>query len=121
VFDEITTGASDDLRKATDLARSLVTRFGMSEKIGPVVLGEKEELIFLGREISTQRNYSEETARLIDNEVKRLLDEAYRRAQDILTRRRAKLDQIARILIEKETIEREEFDALVKEEEMEEI
>lgn len=115
VFNEITTGASDDLKKATDLARNLVTRFGMSEKIGPISLGDKEELVFLGREIATERNYSEETARLIDQEVKKLLDNAYKQAKEILTDRRKKLDEIAGILIEKETIEREEFEKLVKE------
>ena len=115
VFDDITTGASDDLKKATDLARSLVTRFGMSEKIGPMTLGEKEELIFLGRELSTERNYSEDTARIIDQEVKKLMDNAYERAIEILTRRREKLEEIAKVLIEKETIEREEFEKLVKE------
>ncbi|MBI3274253.1 MAG: ATP-dependent zinc metalloprotease FtsH [Candidatus Colwellbacteria bacterium] len=113
VFDEITTGASDDLRKATDIARSLVTRFGMSEKFGPMVLGEREEMIFLGREIATERNYSEETARLIDSEVKGLIDEAYGRAQNVLKERREKLDEIANILIEKETIEKDEFEKLV--------
>ena len=116
VFNEITTGPHDDLKKATDLARSLVTRFGMSEKIGPITLGDKEELIFLGREISTERNYSEETSRLIDSEVKKLLDDAYARAKEVLLRRRAKLDEVAGILIEKESIEREEFEKIVKEE-----
>lgn len=114
VFGEITTGAADDLKKATDIARSLVTRFGMSDKVGPMALGEREELIFLGRELTTERNYSEDTARLIDTEVKRLMDEAYKQAEEILTRRRVKLDEIANVLIEKETIEREEFERLVK-------
>lgn len=115
VFDERTTGASDDLRKATDMARSLVTRFGMSEKVGPMALGEKEELIFLGRELTTEKNYSEDTARLIDQEIKHIIDGAHKIALEILTRRRAKLDAIAQVLIEKETIEREEFDRMMKE------
>jgi len=114
VFNEITTGASDDLKKATDLARNLVTRFGMSEKIGPVALVDREEMIFLGREFGTERNYSEETARTIDAEVKRFMDDAYRTAEKILTSRRDKLDAIAAVLIEKEVIEREEFAQLVK-------
>lgn len=113
VFDELTTGASDDLRKATALARNLVTRFGMSEKIGPVVLGEKEEMIFLGKEISTEKNYSEETAQIIDQEVKRLIDQAFVKAKEILSKSRNKLEEIAKILIEKETIEREEFDKII--------
>ena len=115
VFNEITTGASDDLKKATDLARSLVTRFGMSDKIGPMSLGERDEMVFLGRELTTERNYSEETARLIDQEVKRIIDEGYKRAKKVLMKRRAKLDEIAKVLIEKERIEREEFEKLVKE------
>ena len=115
IFGDLTTGASDDLRKVTDLARSLVTRFGMSEKIGPMVLGEKEEMIFLGKEIGTERNYSEDTARLIDQEMKHLITEAFTRTKEILTKRHNKLEEIAKVLIEKETIEREEFNALVKE------
>lgn len=118
VFDEITTGASDDLKKGTDIARSLVTRFGMSEKFGPVVLGEREEMIFLGREIATERNYSEETARVIDSEVKRLIDTAHKRAKEVLTERREKLDEIAQILIERETIEKDEFEKLVGKKDM---
>ncbi len=114
VFNEITTGASDDLKKATALARSLVTRFGMSDKFGPIVLSDREEVIFLGREIASEKNYSEETARLIDQEVKRIMDSAHKRAREILVRQRAKLDEIARILIEKETIEKDQFDALMK-------
>jgi len=113
VFNEITTGASDDLKKATALARSLVTRFGMSEKIGPIAFGEKEEMVFLGREIASERSYSEETARAIDSEVKKLIDDGYEHAKEILTHRRDKLDEIANILIERETIERDEFDTVV--------
>lgn len=114
VFSELTTGAGDDLRKATDLARNLVTRYGMSEKIGPVVLEDREEMIFLGREIATERNYSEETARMVDGEVKALMDGAFKKATQIVMKRRATLDELARVLIEKETIEREEFEKIVK-------
>ncbi|QQG45752.1 MAG: ATP-dependent zinc metalloprotease FtsH [Candidatus Sungiibacteriota bacterium] len=114
VFNEITTGAADDLKKATALARNLVTRFGMSEKIGPIALGEREELVFLGRELTTEKNYSEETAQLIDREVKKLMDGAFDSAGKILTSRRDKLDEIAKVLMEKETIEREEFEQLIK-------
>lgn len=113
VFDELTTGAGDDLKKATALARNLVMRYGMSETVGPVALGEREEMVFLGRELSSERSYSEETAKLIDSEVKKLLDEAYGRAKELLTKKRAKLDEIAKVLIEKETIEREEFDKIM--------
>jgi len=85
----------------------------MSEKVGPMALGEREELVFLGRELTTERNYSEETARLIDEEVKKLIDNASKRAKDILSRRREKLDEIAKVLIERETIEKEEFEKLM--------
>ena len=115
VFGELTTGPSDDLQKAAAVARSMVMRFGMSDKVGPSALGEREEMVFLGRELTTERNYSEETARLIDAEVKRLIDEAYNRAREVLTDRRAKLEEIAAHLIEHETIERHDFEALVKE------
>lgn len=109
VFKELTTGASDDLRKASDIARDLVMRYGMSEKIGPAVYGEHGELVFLGKELGMERNYSEEMARLIDSEVKKVLDGAFKKAKEIIASRRAKLEQIARRLIEKETIEKEEF------------
>jgi len=113
MFGEITTGPHDDLKKATDLARSLVTRFGMSDKVGPLALGEPEDMVFLGREFSSGRNYSEETARMIDAEVKRFMDEALVCAKKVLTERRETLDAIAAVLIEKETIEREAFERIV--------
>ncbi|MFY9462992.1 MAG: ATP-dependent zinc metalloprotease FtsH [Candidatus Sungiibacteriota bacterium] len=113
MFGEITTGPHDDLKKATDLARSLVTRFGMSDKVGPLALGDSEETMFLGREFSSGRNYSEETARMIDAEVKRFMDEALVTAQNILTERRETLDAVAAVLIEKETLEREAFERIV--------
>jgi len=113
LFGEITTGPHDDLKKATDLARSLVVRFGMSDKIGPLTLDGQDEMVFLGRELSTGRNYSEETARVVDSEVKRLMDEALATAKKILKERRETLDAIAAVLIEKETIEREAFEKIV--------
>ena len=113
VFNEITTGPHSDLEHASDIARDLVTRFGMSEKLGPAVFGERQELIFLGKEIGTEKNYSEEIARLIDREVRRFIDTGLKRARDVITKRRAKLEAIAHRLMEKETIEREEFEALM--------
>jgi cell division protease FtsH len=112
VFTDVTTGASDDLDRATNLARAMVTQWGMSEKLGPQTFGDKEELVFLGREISEQRNYGEEVARLIDQEVRRLIEEAYNRSINILTTYRDKLTEVAQRLIEKETLDRKEFDAL---------
>lgn len=113
VFDEITTGAADDLQKATDLARKLVTRYGMSDKIGPVAFGEKEELVFLGRDFGSERNYSESTASLVDEEVSKLIKSAFKHAMNLVKKHRAALDAIASRLIEKESIERDEFAQLM--------
>ena len=113
VFNELTTGAGDDLKKVADVARSLVMRYGMSDKIGPIVFGEREEMVFLGKEIGTEKNYSEETAQIIDSEIKKVIEGAYKRAKDIITSKRKVLDRIAKVLIEKETIEKEAFEALV--------
>jgi cell division protease FtsH len=113
VFEDRWTGASDDLEKATKLARKMVTTYGMSEKLGPLTFGDREELVFLGREIAEQRNYSDEVAEEIDSEVRRLIDEANERARAILVSYREKLDTLAQRLIEVETIERTEFEALV--------
>jgi cell division protease FtsH len=112
VFGDTTTGSSNDLEKATNLARAMVTQYGMSEKLGPLTFGKKEEMIFLGREISEQRNYSDEIAAKIDAEVREIIDRAYDRARDALTKHRAVLDRLADVLIEKETIESEEFESL---------
>lgn len=110
VFDDITSGASNDIEQVTRIARTMVTRLGMSEKLGNMVYGQKEELIFLGREISEQRDYSEAIAQQIDSEVRKLVDDAYRQAQAILKRYRKELDDVANLLLEKETITREEFE-----------
>jgi cell division protease FtsH len=112
VFGDTTTGASNDIEKATGLARAMVTQYGMSEKLGPLAFGKKDEMIFLGREISEQRNYSDEVAAKIDAEVRELIDRAYQRARTALTEQREALDKLADLLIEKETIEGDEFEAL---------
>ncbi len=112
VFSDITTGASNDLERATKMARSMVTRWGMSSKMGPMVYGQKEELVFLGREISEQRDYSDAVAEEIDQEVRGLIGQAYDRARAILTQYREKLDAIARRLIEVETIDSVEFEKI---------
>lgn len=111
-FKEITTGASDDLKKASSLARKLVKNYGMSS-LGPISFGGKEELIFLGREISEQRNYSEKVAALIDKEVNKFIKKAENRAKKILIKRKRLLDKIAKTLIKKEIIEKEEFENLI--------
>ncbi len=110
MFDDITTGASNDLEQVTRIARAMVTQYGMSDKLGPVTFGEKEELIFLGKEIGEQRNYSEEVAEAIDEEVQNLVNLAYRHAHDVLTRYRDKLVAIAERLKEEETIDADEFE-----------
>jgi cell division protease FtsH len=112
VFDDITSGASNDLERVTRMARAMVTRLGMSDQLGPMVYGQKEELIFLGREISEQRDYSESVAQEIDVEVRRLVGDAYDKARQILIEYREKLDSVARRLLEVETITREEFENL---------
>jgi cell division protease FtsH len=112
VFGDTTTGASNDIEKATSLARRMVTEFGMSEKLGPLAFGKRDELVFLGREIGEQRNYSDEVAKQIDEEVRAIIDRGYQRAMEVLTKHREKLDLIASELIEKETLEAEEFAAL---------
>lgn len=114
IFNELTTGASSDLKQASELAHALVTRYGMSEKMGPVTFGEREELIFLGKEISEGRNYSEKVAGEIDVEVEKFIRDAEKTADKILKRRKSKLILIAKRLIEKETIERREFEELMK-------
>jgi len=112
VFSDITTGASSDLEKVTRIARAMVTQFGMSEKLGPITFGEKDELVFLGKQIGEQRNYSDEMAQAIDEEVQNLVGQAYRNAQDVLTRHRDKLEAIAERLKEAETVDADEFEAI---------
>ena len=112
VFNDITSGASNDLERVTKLARTMVTRLGMSENLGPMTYGQKEELIFLGREISEQRDYSEAVAEKIDQEVRSIVNTAYDRAREILTTYREKLDQVAERLLEVETLSREEFESI---------
>lgn len=112
IFKEITTGPQDDLERATKLARQMVTRWGMSDKLGPRTFGRREELVFLGREISEQRDYSEKVAEEIDEEVRRIVDEAHDTARRILTENEAKLRQMARYLMEHETVEGNDLKAL---------
>ncbi|HTP01424.1 MAG TPA: ATP-dependent zinc metalloprotease FtsH [Anaerolineales bacterium] len=112
VFDDITSGASNDIEQVTRMARTMVTRLGMSGELGPLQYGQKEELIFLGREISEQRDYSEAVAEKIDQEVRRIVEEAYGVSKRILMQYRDKLDAVAKKLLEAETITREEFEAI---------
>ena len=120
VFNDATSGAANDLERATQTARQMVTQLGMSEKLGLVKLGNKREEIFLGRDISEDRNYSEEVAYSIDKEVKAIIDSCYETAKEILTSRRALMDKIANVLLEREIIDAEEFEKLMTEEEKKE-
>ena len=112
IFDDITSGASSDLEQVTKIARNMVTRWGMSGELGQMTYGQKEELIFLGREISEQRDYSEAVAQKIDIEVRKLLDEAFAQAQKLLKKYRTELDSVANRLLEVETLTREEFEKI---------
>ncbi|MGD9933028.1 MAG: ATP-dependent zinc metalloprotease FtsH [Dehalococcoidia bacterium] len=105
IFGQASTGPSDDIRKVTQIARSMVTRFGMSEKLGPRTFGRSEEMVFLGREISETRDYSEKVAEEIDEEVRAIIEEAHERARRVLRERKALLDKVAGVLVEIETIE----------------
>ena len=115
VFQEISTGASNDIERATNLARRMVTEYGMSKTLGPLAFCHKEELIFLGREINEQRNYSDEVAFEIDKEIRQLIDDAYQRAKDVLTQHQDKLEAIAMLLVQNESIEGYELEALFDE------
>ena len=112
VFDDITSGASNDIEQVTKMARAMVTRMGMSGDLGPMTYGQKEELIFLGREISEQRYYSEAVAEQIDREVRKIVEEAYKQSKALLKKYRDQLDAVAKKLLEVETINREEFEAI---------
>jgi len=112
VFGDTTTGASNDIEKATDLARRMVTEFGMSDKLGPLSFGKRDELVFLGREIGEQRNYSDDVAKTIDDEVRAIIDRAYDRAMDVLVTHRDRLQALAEKLVAEETVDAEEFEKL---------
>lgn len=113
VFGDVTTGASSDISHVTKIARAMITRFGMSPRLGPIAFGQKDELIFLGREISEQRNYSEDIAKTIDEEVHRLVFESYERARAILLKYRPVLDDMSNALLELETLEGERLRELM--------
>ena len=112
VFNEISTGASSDIKEATDRARRMVTNYGMSDLLGPRTFGQKEEMVFLGREITEQRDYGDSVADQIDAEVNRIIQEAHTTATKLLTENQDKLIQLAKTLLEKETLEGPELDAV---------
>jgi cell division protease FtsH len=112
IFGDTTTGASNDIEKATDLARRMVTEFGMSDKLGPLSFGKRDEMVFLGRSMGEQRDYSDEVARTIDEEVRAIIDKAYERATEVLTTHRDKLIALAEKLVAEETVDAEGFEGL---------
>jgi cell division protease FtsH len=120
-FDDITTGASNDLQRATETARRMITQYGMSENLGPLTFGHDPAQPFVGRDYGMGQEYSDETAQKIDAEIRRVVDEAYKMASKILTEHRAELDMISQLLIDKETIDRDEFEALLRGEDPEEV
>ena len=111
--EKVTTGAAQDIQQATEMARRMVTQFGMSDAVGPIAIGDREQEIFLGREIVQRREISERTAELVDAEVKRILGAAYERAREIITARRDVLDRLAQALLERETLDHGDVDLVV--------
>jgi cell division protease FtsH len=111
--EEVTTGASNDLQQVARVARQMITRFGMSDRLGPVALGRQSGNVFLGRDIASDRDFSDETAATIDEEVRKLVDQAYSRAKEVLLDNRPVLDRLADMLVEKETVDAEELQELL--------
>ncbi len=111
--DKISTGPSSDLRQATRIARDMVVRYGMSDKLGPRTFGEREELVFLGKEIHEEKDYSDKTAEAIDNEIVSILENAKQQAQEVIVANREKMDRMVKVLLEKETIEQEEIEEIM--------
>ena len=114
IFNEITTGAQNDLEKVTDLARKMVTTYGMSDKMGPMTFGKRNEHIFLGRDFGHERNFSEEVASIIDREIKSLVEERYNFAREILLSNRDVIEEIVKVLLEKETLDEKEVDDIIE-------
>ena len=115
ILNDISTGASNDIERASKIARDMVTKYGMSDTIGAIMFGSGQEEVFLGRDFAQSKNYSEETAAVIDVETKKIIDKAYKRAEDILKANIDKLHIVANILLEKEKIDGEEFDQIFAE------
>ena len=112
ILDDISTGASNDIERATKIARAMVTKYGMSDRVGTITLGQNQEEVFLGRDFAQAKEYSEETAGIIDEEVKKIIDSAYNKAETILREHIDKLHKVAGVLLEKEKIDGDEFDAI---------
>ncbi len=115
VYGEVTTGAQDDLEKSTKLARRMVTEFGMSDRLGPMTFGKRHDHVFLGREFGHERDYGENIATIIDEEVAKIVSDQYANVQDLLTKHRPHMDAIVKVLLEKETLDKKEVDAIIEE------
>ena len=115
ILNDISTGASNDIERASQIARNMVTKYGMSDRVGAIMFGGGQGEIFLGRDFAQTKDYSEETAGIIDEEVKKIIDYAYNRARNILSEHADKLHAVAGVLMEKEKIEGEEFDRIFEE------
>jgi len=113
VFNEVTTGAANDLEKVTQTSKHMIMRYGMSEKLGPRVLGRNHDMPFLGRDMGAEPDYSEEIAREIDDEIRRVIEEAHERALGVLREHMEDLHQISKLLIERETIDKDQFERLL--------
>jgi cell division protease FtsH len=114
VLQHQTTGAGNDIERSTEIARKMVCEWGMSEKIGPLTCGQKEEQIFLGREFAQHRDYSEDTARLIDDEVRSIVTQSYGKAKDIIVKNMETLHQLATTLLEKEVLDSHQIDQIIR-------
>jgi len=114
IFEDITSGASQDIKQVTAIARAMVTQYGMSDKVGLVAYGDNSDEVFIGRDWGHTRNYSEETASMIDEEVTRIINECHQQAMDIIKAHREVLDEVARLLLEKERLNRAEFEAVFR-------
>ena len=112
ILNDVSTGASNDIERATKIARSMVTKYGMSEKLGTIMLGSGGEEVFLGRDFAQSKEYSEETAAIVDSEVKKIVDKGYKTAEEILRANIDKLHAVAGVLLEKEKIDGDEFDQI---------
>jgi cell division protease FtsH len=121
VFHEVTTGAANDIEKVTSISKQMIMRFGMSEKLGPRVLGRNHDMPFLGREMGSEPDYSEEMAREIDDEIRRVIEEAHETALHVLRQHMEELHQLSSILIERETIDKDQFERLLAGETEEEV
>ena len=120
IYNQLTTGAANDIEQATGLARKMVCEWGMSERLGSLLFGKKEEMVFLGREISSHKDYSERTAEIIDEEVREIVEGGYKRALELLLANIDKLHLLAKTLVEREVLDSDEMDRLLKGEQLEE-